>query len=116
MMSQAEVKVMEERNKKELKVIEDILYEKFKDIEDQDFCFKGTREYDEEERIDYEMMIEYLSETVQQYLWDEDLTLVDLEKIEEKQWDEWLLLYDMPEKCCDRCGGRGCNYCLMCGY
>jgi hypothetical protein len=104
-----------ERDRKELIQIEENLYRKFKHLENEDFLRKSK--YDPDELMDYEAMIEALSEIVQQHLWDEDIAWpCELNQIEEKQWDKWLEEYDVPEQCCDRCGGRGCNYCLMCSY
>lgn len=116
MMSQEEVKAMEERNKRELIKIEVALYDKFKHLKNEDFFLKDEK-WGEDEIIDYDKMCELLAEVVQQHLWDEEIEWpCDLNQIEEKQWDKWLEVYDVPEECCDRCGGRGCNYCLMCSY
>lgn len=106
---------MEEINRKELLEIENAVYKKLKHLEKEDFLRKNKWEPDE--LMDYEAMVEMLAEVVQQHIWDEDLQWpCNLDNIPESQWDEWLEEYEVPEPCCNRCGGRGCNYCLMCSY
>lgn len=113
MTSQKELETQERKRRQEL---EDSLYEKFKEYKKDDFLIKASKSWDEDELVDYEAMIEHLAEIVDQHLFDEELEVNELHKIEAKQWDEWLEMYDVPEECCDRCSGRGCNYCLMCDY
>lgn len=96
--------------------IEDFIYDKFKEYKNENFLIKASKSWDEDELVDYEAMVEHLTEVVDQYLFDEVLETDELQLIEPKQWDKWLESYEVPEKCCDRCGGRGCNYCLMCDY
>lgn len=110
MMNQ-ELKAHEDHMRK----LEDLLYSKFKHLKNERFYLADER-YGDDEIIDYEAMIEKLAEVVEQHLADEDLDFGDLDKIEAKQWDDWLEVYDVPEESCPRCGGSGCNYCLMCSY
>lgn len=93
---------------RELKDIEIALYNKFKSLEKEDFLLKDEK-WGEHERMDYDAMIEKLAEVVQQHLWDEELTLSDMNSIEESQWDKWIEEYEMPEAGCS-CG----YYCMDC--
>lgn len=109
------------RSKEEQKERDDLecyLYQKFeKDLGNERFVIKFRETWKEDYATDFEGMIESLADVVEQHIWDEELTLADLDKIETKQWDKWIEAYDYPEPECPRCGGgRGCNYCLMTGY
>lgn len=116
MTNPKELETPEQAERRRKQNLEDLLYEKFKHLKKDDFLLKASKSWEDDELVDYETMIEHLTEVVDQHLFDEELALVDLHKIDEKQWDEWIAEYDVPEECCDRCGGRGCNYCLMCSY
>lgn len=102
--------------REELRAIEIALYKKFKHLERDNFFIEKRVDYDDNGIVDYDTMIDYLAETVQQHLWDEDLKIEQIDEIEEKLWDTWLEEYEVPEPSCPYCSGRGCNYCLMCSY
>lgn len=101
----------------DLRDIEIFLNDKLKDLKNESFLLKAKKSYQEDEVIDFDAMIEDLAEVVEQHLVDEDFEFGrPMPEIDEKQLDAWLCEYELPEPCCDRCGGRGCNYCLMCSY
>lgn len=108
---------IEQRNReeKELRAIEIALFFKFKEYKNNHFLDKDDK-YEEHEIVGYDRMIHLLAQVVQQHLSEEDLNLSDLEKIEKDQWHKWFEVYYIPEKCCDRCSGSGCNYCLGVSY
>jgi hypothetical protein len=101
-------------DQKILREIEAVLYKKFKHLEKDQFLRHDER-WGEHETLDYEEVIDLIAEYVLDD-WDDEQGIEQIEQIPEKDFDKWFAQFEYPEECCDRCGGRGCNYCLMCEY
>lgn len=87
-------------NEIELQNIENDLQKKLKRRESDLFYFDG-------DILSYEEMIELLARTVQQHLWDDEVTV---DEIDQDQLDGWISKYEFPEQECSCL--RGCNWCL----
>ena len=98
--------------------IDIFLRDKFSDLKGDDFICKSPRKSCENDSImNFDSMIEKLSQIVEQHLIDEDFNFDEsMPNICDNQWAEWLSEYEIPESNCPLCGGQGCNYCLMTSY
>lgn len=114
MISQQEMKALEQRNVQELHEIESYIYNRFKAFEKDDF-FNKNADWDESRIISYETMVEMVAEIIQQHLWDEELEISDLDKIDQALWDNLIAEFEVPEQSCPHCS-NGCNDCLMTSY
>lgn len=94
----------------ELRKIYWYVHEKFINLKSERFFQKGDGCLLEDDIVGYDEMVGHLAQQVQQYCWDEGLTVDDLGFIEEGWWNSWLDDYALPEQTCS-CD-RGCKSCL----